>query len=164
LVKIPITNENILSKTKSDIANFFKKIQYIYQDEKIIAIQMQQLHESVYHQVYKLKQNDELPPIIDELFGRSFQQFNTSNFIKTYKIDCSKIQSYYNDSFDEVWDFLCDSFFRLEGGIFIQPVSWTLNEELLLTVTLRYFSSKTKNIYLITDDSSKQVKSIFIKP
>ncbi|XQY92865.1 hypothetical protein ACNRWW_05455 [Metabacillus sp. HB246100] len=111
-----------------------------------------------------MKKNKQLHPIINELFAGDFKEVNTSNITKIYKVNCSKMKTIDDFSFDSVWEFFSESFFAADGGIFIQPNSWTLINEIAETVTLRYFASKTKNTYLITDDITKEIKAIFVRP
>lgn len=156
ITSIPIFDKSMYEKCMSDIALFFSNVVGFFglNEEMPLMIQLSSPLEEA-REFYKTKsRNNELHPIVQELYGSQENRPNgrINRNVQLKVLNESIKNNYVSEDFDEVFDFLKNTFFK-QGNCFpIIPTYWFYTDELKDSVAIKYFNSKCKVVYLIVDD------------
>ncbi|MGG6312999.1 hypothetical protein [Paenibacillus macerans] len=161
VTSIPISNKKAYEKCMKDIAPYFVDVKGYFGLNEALPFEIQfcePLNEikELFKTLFSKKQ---LHPIVQDLYGiqaeRPFGLINKNIQLKVLKEKENNIN--FQDDFDEVFEFLESTFFTNRISLSLVPTYWYYSKELKHSVTIKYFNTKCKEVYLIVDDPTGRV-------
>lgn len=167
--QVPIYSNKMHDYLLDFILCHFSNIQGIYENENMTMIRLNELH-SESGQVFKnhLLKSQSISPIVKEFYMKTKLQmpFNNRFDIQNIEINIEDFrkrliipEDHINNS-SELWNFFQDTHISKEGSIIISPRNWILNDSLLSSPTLEYFSRFAKKIILTVNNNNLYIRAI----
>ncbi|MBG9775883.1 hypothetical protein O0555_04680 [Brevibacillus laterosporus] len=162
VLQIPAHKINLYNKVMEEVGIHFEKVRFFCANDETSNLILQDLNQSSKEHVKALYHSQLLHPILNDLYGRGEEKenivLNVSDLIYM-RVNLEKIKEVEMESFDEVWDFVYESFYPYKS-ICLEPCNWQFTDRLMDSISIKYFSKKVKDIILMVDSNSLKVMYI----
>ncbi|MCG7315933.1 hypothetical protein [Brevibacillus laterosporus] len=146
VLQIPVHKINLYNKFMDEIGIHFEEVRFFSANDETSNLILQNLNQTSKELVKTLYHRQLLHPILNDLYGKGEDKENLRNASDlTYmRVNLEKIKQVEMESFDEVWDFMYESFYPYKS-ICLEPCNWQLSDRLMDSISIRYFSKKVRD-------------------
>ncbi|MFQ3544530.1 hypothetical protein Q7A53_10605 [Halobacillus rhizosphaerae] len=158
-IALPTPTKFTLNIILNEIAPHFNKVLLIKEKDTITEINLKFLKKHSQKLLNKALLEEAADSIINDIY-RTNHLYNIPAEglnLRYYKVNSKYIQPVTVKNFDRVMEFIDGSFLASGKSFSIRTSGWTLEEELKNSITIRAFSSISKEIILVVNSADNTV-------
>ena len=161
---LPVRNLETLSLIQNHLVPSFDRCFAFYNGDEPVAVHLSKLKASVKELFEQIIQNNQLHPLVTDLYRDQFAASNQSAFVHPttiYQIDSKKIDTGdTNVVVDSLSRIIYETFLSIEGHFTVMPVGWTFGDHVLNSSYLKFVATICNDIYLHVRQNDQTVVAI----
>jgi hypothetical protein len=160
---LPIRTLETLSVIHNHLVPNFDRCIAFYRGDKPVAVHISTLNASAKEQFEQLLQNNQLHPLVTDLYGDKVKALDQSTFghpTTIYQIDTKILGTGDTIGVDSLSRIICETFLSNEGHFTVVPVGWTFGDHLLHSSYLKFIATICNDIYLHVRQNDQTVVAI----
>lgn len=160
ILHLPTCEPATYKKILDEIAPHFAQVRKVSWNDQI-QVMLQSLKESSKAEFLRLLSNNEVNPIVHDLYKGKYTPHPSDFKTKFYQVNIENIPQSLDHEITQMWDFFL-SFIKCNGDFVLLPNDWVFNEAFKDKEAVKAFAGVCNSMRVIVNEGNNKITSIYL--